>query len=36
VTNFIFYFITSFFLTYYFHQNEIKISSLRPDPVQVN
>ena len=32
----IFYFITSFFLTYYFHQNEIKISSLRPDPVQVN
>jgi len=27
----IFYFITSFLLTYYF-QNEIKISSLRPDP----
>ncbi len=32
----IFYFITSFFLTYYFHQNEIKFSSLRPDQVQVN
>jgi len=31
----IFYFITSFLLTYYF-QNEIKISSLRPDPAQVN
>ena len=32
----IFYFITSFILTYYFHQNGKKISSLRPDPVQVN
>ena len=31
----IFYFIISFLLTYYF-QNEIKISSIRPDPAQVN
>ena len=31
----IFYFITSFLLTYYF-QNEIKISSIRPDHAQAN